>query len=267
MKIYLDLIFLLNFCYDLLLLMTIDITLKRYMNIKRLFISALFGGLSLGILFLSFNKILLFIIKILVSILMVLIAFKYKNIKYTLMNLLYLYMCSVILGGFLYMLDIEFSYKREGMIFYFDGLSINYILLLLVGPLILVLYIYEHKKFKSTYNFNCKLEIVFNNGKILSCNGFIDSGNKLRDPISKKYVIIISRKILSNYINIRSPMYVPYKALNRYGLIECFKIKYLKINNQIFTNYLIGISNNEFNINGSDVLLNYKLMEDICLEK
>lgn len=165
------------------------------------------------------------------------------------------------------MLDIEFSYKREGMIFYFDGLSINYILLLLVGPLILVLYIYEHKKFKSTYNFNCKLEIVFNNGKILSCNGFIDSGNKLRDPISKKYVIIISRKILSNYINIRSPMYVPYKALNRYGLIECFKIKYLKINNQIFTNYLVGISNNEFNINGSDVLLNYKLMEDICLEK
>ena len=245
MKIYLDLIFLLNFCYDLLLLMTIDITLKRHMNIKRLFISALFGGLSLGILFLPFNKILLFIIKILVSILMVLIAFKYKNIKYTLMNLLYLYMCSVILGGFLYMLDIEFSYKREGI----------------------VLYICEHKKFKSTYNFNCKLEIVFNNGKILSCNGFIDSGNKLRDPISKKYVIIISRKILSNYINIRSPMYVPYKALNRYGLIECFKIKYLKINNQIFTNYLVGISNNEFNINGSDVLLNYKLMEDICLEK
>ena len=62
-------------------------------------------------------------------------------------------------------------------------------------------------------------------------------------------------------------MYVKFKALNRYWLIECFKIKYLKINNQIFTNYLVGISNNEFNINGSDVLLNYKLMEDICLEK
>ena len=43
--------------------------------------------------------------------------------------------------------------------------------------------------------------------------------------------------------------------------------KYLKINKQIFTNYLIGICNDEFNINGSDVLLNYKLMEDICLEK
>ena len=184
---------------------------------------------------------------------MILIAFKYKNIKYTLINLLYLYMCSVILGGFLYMLDIEFSYKREGMVFYFDGLSINYILLLIVGPCILALYIYEHKKFKSTYNLNC--------------NGFIDSGNRLRDPISHKYIIIVSKKLLSSYINIRSPMYVPYKALNKYGLIECFKIKYLKINKQIFTNYLVGISNSEFNLNGSDCLLNYKLMEDICLEK
>ena len=267
MKVYLDLVFLLNFCYDLLLLMTIDITLKRHMNIKRLLISSVVGALSLGILFLPFNKFVLFILKILVSVLMILIAFKYKNIKYTLINLLYLYMCSVILGGFIYMLDIEFSYKREGMVFYFDGLSINYILLLIVGPCILALYIYEHKKFKSTYNLNCKLEIVFNNGKVLNCNGFIDSGNRLKDPISHKYVIIVSKKLLSSYINIRSPIYVPYKPLNKYGLIECFKIKYLKINKQIFTNYLVGISNSEFNLNGSDCLLNYKLMEDICLEK
>lgn len=267
MKIYLDAVFLLNFCYDLLLLMTIDITLKRHMNLKRLILSSIIGGMSLAILFLPFNKIILFFMKIFISIIMVLVAFKYKNIKYTLNNLLYLYMCSVILGGFLYMLDIEFSYKREGMIFYFDKFSINYILLLIIAPIILGLYIYEHKKFKSTYNFNCKVEIVFCNDTSLICNGFIDSGNKLRDPITKKYVIIVSKKILVNYINIRSPMYVPYKSINKYGLIECFKIKYLKVNNRIFTNYLVGISNDEFNLNGCDCLLNYKILEDICLEK
>ena len=51
MKIYLDAVFLLNFCYDLLLLMTIDITLKRHMNLKRLFLSSIIGGMSLAILF------------------------------------------------------------------------------------------------------------------------------------------------------------------------------------------------------------------------
>lgn len=257
----------LNFIYDLLLLMTIDITLKRHKNFIRLAFASIIGALSLVILFLPFNKFILFLLKIFVSVIMVLVAFKFKNIKYTFTNLLYLYMCSVILGGFLYLLDVEFSYKREGLIFYFDGLSINYLLLLIIGPLILGLYIYEHKKFKSSYNFNCNIEIVFNNGKVLNSTGFIDSGNKLKDPVTKKYVIIMSKKLLSSYINIRSPMYIPYKALNKYGLIECFKIKYLKVNNQIFTNYLVGISNDEFNLNGADVLLNYKLMEDICLEK
>ena len=143
----------LNFIYDLLLLMTIDITLKRHKNFARLIFASIIGALSLVILFLPFNKFILFLLKIFVSVIMVLVAFKFKNIKYTFTNLLYLYMCSVILGGFLYLLDVEFSYKREGLIFYFDGLSINYLLLLIIGPLILGLYIYEHKKFKSSYNF------------------------------------------------------------------------------------------------------------------
>ena len=33
---------------------------------------------------------------------MVLIAFKYKGIKYTIYNIIYMFLCSIILGGFLY---------------------------------------------------------------------------------------------------------------------------------------------------------------------
>ena len=267
MKIYLDLELLLNFSYDLLLLMTVDITLKRHTNFIRLIISAFFGALSIIILFLPFNAILLFLFKIIVSIIMIVIAFKFKNIKYFGTNILYLYMCSVILGGFLYFLDLEFSYKREGLIFYFQGLSINYILLLILAPIILFWYIYEHKKYKSTYSYTYSMEIVFKNNKVLKCIGFLDTGNKLRDPITKKYVILIPKKLLIPYINIRSPIYVPFKSLNKKGLIECFSIKYIRINNQTFSHYLIGISDDKFNINGVDCLLNYKLMEDICLEK
>lgn len=265
MKIYLDLVFLLNFCYDLLLLITIDLTLKRHIKFIRLIFASLIGALSLVILFIPLSKTLLFLLKILVSIIMSIIAFGYKNMKYTLTNLMYLYMCSIILGGFLYLLNLELSYKHEGLVFYFDGLSINYILLLLVGPIILFLYIKEHIKYKSAYNFNCKVEIVFLNNKTLCLNGFIDSGNKLRDPITKKYVILVSKKILASNINIRSPIYVPYRGVNKSGVVKCFKIKYLKVNGYILNNYLVGIMDNE--ISNSDVLLNYKIMEDICLEK
>lgn len=103
--------------------------------------------------------------------------------------------------------------------------------------------------------------------QILSCKGFLDTGNKLKDPISKKYIIILSKKILVPFINNKSPIYVPYKALNKKGLIKCYKVKSISINNQTFNNYLVGLSDDNFKINGTDALLNYKLMEDLCLEK
>ena len=266
MKIYLDLVFIINFIYDLLLLMTVDTTLKRHTKLKKLFLSAIIGALSLIILFIPCGQILLFLMKIGISLLMILVAFGYKNLKYFTTNILYLYMCSVILGGFLYFLNIEFSYKREGIVFYFEGLSINYLLLLIIGPIILFLYVREHKKYKSTYIYNYKVNIIFKNGKELICNGFLDTGNKLRDPITKKYIILISKKIIVPFINIRSPIYVPYKVVGYQGLINCYKINYIKINNQIFDNYLVGIVPEKISLNGADCLLNSKLMEDICLE-
>ena len=107
--------------------------------------------------------------------------------------MIYLYMCSVILGGFLYFLNIEFKT---------DKFSVNYLVLLIVAPGILYLYYKEHKRFASTYNYNLNVSICFCNGKTYSCSGFVDTGNKLRDPITGKYVIILSRKILVNLINI-----------------------------------------------------------------
>ena len=267
MKVYLDLVFILNFCYDLLLMMTVDITLKRHKKFFRLLISAFVGAISLGILFLPLNNALLFLIKILTSIVMILIAFGYKNVKYFTTNMIYLYMCSIILGGFLYFLSIEFSYKQDGLVFFFDDFSINYVILLILGPIILYIYIKEHKKFKSTYNYNYLVNIVFKDGKELRCNGFLDTGNKLKDPITNKYVILVSKKILVPYVNIRSPIYVPYKVVGNKGLISCYSIKYIKVNEQIFKNYLVGLIPDKININGSDCLLNYKLMEDLCLEK
>lgn len=267
MVIYLDLEIILNFSYDFLLLLTIDITLKRHMKVYRHIISALIGALSILILFLPLSNIILFLLKILVSIIMLLISFGYRNIKYFFTNFIYLYMCSIILGGFLYLLDLEFSYKRDGLFFFYEGLSINYLLLIIIAPIILYLYIKEHKKITSTYNYTYNIKIVFNNNKVLTCNAFLDTANRLRDPITHKYIILVSKKVLKPYINIRSPIYVPYKTLNKKGLVECFKIKYIIINNQKFNNYLVGIINDNINLNGTDCILNYKLMEDICLEK
>ena len=237
-------------------------TLKRNVLLRRIILASLIGTLSLGLLFIPLNQYLLFFLKILVSIIMVLVAYGYKDIKYTFNNLFYLYMCSVILGGFLYLLNNEFSLHQYGLVFVNDGLSINYMVLLILAPLILGAYIYQNKKIKKIYNYIYEVKIVLKDQKEVKCQGFLDSGNKLKDPITNKYIILVEQEKLKEIK--ANPIYVPYKALNKEGLLECFKINYLEIENQKFTNYLVGISTTKFNIDGVSCLLNNKLLEDLC---
>ena len=170
MKVYLDAIFMLNFCFDFILLLSVSIILRRNISIKRIIVGSLVGGLSIFLLFIKLNSFTLFIFKILISIIMILITFKYKNMKYTLRNLGYLYMSSIILGGFLYFLNIEFEYKQEGLIFYHNGLSINFIVLIILSPIIIYIYIRQAKSLRNNYSLYHKIDIYFNN-KTYKLNG------------------------------------------------------------------------------------------------
>ncbi|MEG0826566.1 MAG: sigma-E processing peptidase SpoIIGA, partial [Bacilli bacterium] len=124
MKIYLDLVLLLNFSFDFILLLSVSIILRRNANINRLLIGSFLGSLSILFLFIHINSFTLFIFKIIISVLMIITTFNYKNIRYFLKNFVFLYMSSIILGGFLYFLNINFAYKQNGLVFYHNGISI-----------------------------------------------------------------------------------------------------------------------------------------------
>ena len=249
MTIYVDLLFILNFIYDFLLLITVSITLKRNISVKRLLMGALFGAISTFIIFIPINKYILFILKLITSLIMVIITYKFKDIKYFINNIIYLYMCSVILAGFLYFLKIEFN-------------NLSYIISLLIAPLILCLYIKEQKKLKKIVNYYKKVIITLKNNKIIELNGFVDSGNKLKDPITNKYIILINKKTLKGIYNIRSPMYVPIKTVNGSSLLECISIKNIVVDEKEYNNYLLGLSDTFVGFDGIECLLNYQLLEE-----
>ena len=249
MTIYIDLLLILNFIYDFLLLMTVSVTLKRNVKIKRLLLGAFIGSISTFIIFLPIQKYLSLLLKILTSIIMIIVTYKYKDIKYFFNNIIYLYMSSVILAGFIYFLKIEFN-------------NLSYIIILIIAPLILYLYIKEQKKLKKIVNYYKKVIITLKNNKVLELNGFIDSGNKLKDPITNKYIILINKKRLKGIYNIRSPMYVPIKTINKNSLLECISINNIIIDNKIYSNYLLGLSDTFNSFDGVDCLLNYHLLEE-----
>ena len=245
MVIYIDLLIILNFLYDYLIMYIVSIVLKRQLNKKRLLLSSLIGELSILILILNINYILLIILKIILAIIMNLITFNYKTMKYTIINISYFYMISIILGGFIY-----YCYLN----------NINYIIIMIFIPILLMIYIIQNNM-KYKYQNYYSVVININNKHKLNVVGYLDTGNNIIDPISLKPIIIINKELIK--YKIKYYRYVPIQVLNNNLLLKCIKIDNIIINNKKISNVLLGISDTKINIDGVNCLLNNKLRKEI----
>lgn len=258
MKIYLDYIFFINMMFDFLLLLSVSIILKRNVKITKIIFGSIVGALSTFILFFKIDNLTLFLVKFIISLFMILISFSYKNIKYTIKNLSYLYMSSMILGGALYFFNIQFSYNHEGLIFYHNGLSINLILLIILSPIIIYTYIKQSMNLKNNYSKYYNVNIKYKD-KEYKLTGFLDTGNKLIDPITKRPIIIVDRKYFKN---VKKYSLVPFTTISGNDFIKCIKVDDLIINNKkISKKFLVGISS--INMEGVSCILNTDIMEEI----
>lgn len=257
MKIYLDLVLFINFFFDFIILFGTKIILKKRIKPIRLIGGSIVGGFSILFLFIPLNTFSLFILKIIISMIMILITFGEKDFFKT---YLYFYILSIFLGGTMYFLNNTFSYKQKGLIFFSNGLSINFIVMIIISPIIIYLYVKEKKEHTNTYNNIYKVDIIIKNKKYI-LNGYLDTGNNLTDPYKKRAVIIVNSKKIK--FNENKYILVPYKTISETGIIKCIKPDKIIINNQEFNNCLIGESKKEINLNNSDCILPNKLKEEL----
>ncbi len=192
---------------------------------------------------------------------MCILSFGWKDKNYLMQNISYFYMTSVILGGFLYFLKLEFSENQNSLIFTYNDYQIPYLFLVILSPIMLYIY-YRQRNHEKKYSSYYEVTIAFLDGKIKKFQGFLDTGNKLKDPITKKYVILIKENLLQN-IKQKRILYVPYHSLNHEGLIKCFPIDYLEINKKKSKNYLVGISEDDLIRDGVDCVLNSNCLEEL----
>ena len=166
-------------------------------------------------------------------------------------------MTSIILGGFLYLLNLEFSYKHIGIIFFNNGLSINFVFLIIFSPLILYIYIKQTKNLRYNYSNYYNVEIM-NNNKTYNYIAYMDSGNVLVDKLTNKKVILIDKRKL--LFNIKEFRLIPYMGVNGSNMIKVVKIDKLLFNNKVYSDVLLGIMD-KISLDGVDVILNRKLLE------
>ena len=261
MKVYVDLVFFINFMFDLLLLMTVSIECKVYSKKRFLLLSSFFGSLSAFLLFLPINNISLFLFKIVISIIMLFIAFKItsKNLFITLIKILY--GNSIILGGVLYFFNNQINYKNIGLIFVKDSTTFNLLIIIISSPIIFYLYHKTMKKEKKKRELLHHISIKYKD-KTIDTLGYLDTGNNIKDPYKRRSIILINSSCLS--LDLEESILVPFKTIDNTGLIRCCEIKEISVDNNILSNkYLLGISPKNIDINGASCILPNTMEEEL----
>lgn len=239
MKIYLDLVFFINYVYDFLILLSVSILLKRIVNLKRIFIASLIGSLSIITLFISLDGIYLLLLKIILSVIMVLVTFG-KNGYLT--NLFYFYIITIILGGS--------SYLIEG-----NNTTVNLVLMFLIGPIIVYLYILNNKRIKLELSTIYDV-ILIDCDNTIKLRGILDTGNNIKCPLTNLPVIMVSDALKIREDNI---FLVPYQTINSEGVLNCYKIDEVLVNGK----RVKCLISKTPNINSNEVLLNNLMREMI----
>lgn len=243
MKIYIEFVYIINFLLDFMILYGTKRLLKINKSIIRIVFSSSIGMLTTIFLYTNISGLELFFIKIIFSVMMIIVAFGFNNIF---KNIFYFYLLSIILGGMIYLFDFKIS-------FYFNCVF------LVVGCLfILFIIVKELMNYRIHISDKYNVSITYNK-KTYRLEGFIDTGNKLEAPISKKSVILVNLKIDTNKL-----IYIPYKALNTSGVIPCIRPDKVIINDKIINNCLVGLSRDKFELNGCNCILPNKIKEDLC---
>ncbi|CCQ92913.1 putative Sporulation sigma-E factor-processing peptidase [[Clostridium] ultunense Esp] len=209
LKVYLDLLFLINFLTDFLLLWMTAWMRRRAVKLWRLFAGALFGTLILvPLLFEPFSFLFTWVGKFFLSSLMIFIVFGFTRPSLYLSDLLFFYLITFLFGGgvmgisfFLQNRETIFQgFMTEGDFYLYPQatwltLALGYGVMFFLSKAFYQI-IQFHKKrgadlLPTTLSFfGATIEVI----------GLYDSGNQLYEPITRIPVVILEASVLSSIL-------------------------------------------------------------------
>lgn len=259
MEIYLDLLIIFNTLFDYVLLSSVNYILRRNVSFRRIILGSLVGNVSLLLLEVN-NGVLFVLLKVAGAVLINLVCFGYRDFKSIVKNVTYFYLVSMLMGGVVYFFKSQFVFSDDGLVLNSD--LFKYLIVVFVSLLVIYLYLFKFKELRNQYSsyYNCLIYLDDDNS--IRVSGFLDTGNKLKDPYSNKNIILVNKNLLSD-IKLLNPLYVPYNSLNNHGLLECFKVNKIVIDGKENSDFLLGVSEEKMFIDGIDCILNVSLMEGL----
>jgi len=198
--VYVDIIFLYNFLIDWILLWSTTFVLKHRVKWYRLAIGSGIGALYTIVLFFpALSALYTFLSKLLLAAVMIFCTFGYHRLRVFLQRLLIFYLVSFVIGGGL--LGIHFLMRTESQIISGIvmtssggfGTPVTWLFILVGFPLIWWLSgkgVRHLKENNRKLALRVQVEILLMEQVVITCNGLVDTGNQLYEPISRTPVMI-----------------------------------------------------------------------------
>lgn len=247
--VYVDLVLILNIWLDFLIILIESLILKRQTSIKKIIFSSIVGSLSTFLLFFKISSELAYALKFTICLIMCLIAFNFKNLKYFIENILYFYLISIILAGFIYLIKENIK---------IDSFELNFLLLMLITPIFLYIYYKKIKKVDNHYNHLHDVKLYYQ-GKVYNFIGFLDTGNKLYDQYKHRPIIIVYTTLIP--FDYSKGILVPYETASGKSLLKCLISEKVIIDNNLERkNVVFGLTNEAFKIENVDLILHNDIM-------
>lgn len=256
-ELYVDVLFLVNFMMDYILLLLVKRMLKCTATHGRICLGAVTGSLLTCVVVIlpipyAFIKLILF--HLLINTCMIQVGLKIKSVRSFLKAIIMLYIGSFLLGG---IMGALWQYVRVGSLLF---------ALAIVGYY-LILGIWRFVSYVQRWNrYHCEVDIYLE-GKRYRIRGMIDTGNGLRDPVSGKPVHILERVTATELFGeetLKDIRYIPYQSIGKKaGVMPAFQVEKMCIYQDTecwVEKPLIAISEEEISAGGEyEMILNPNL--------
>lgn len=202
-KVYVDVLFIINFIIDYILLAVTALFIKKRPCILRTCLASAFGAVYASfIFFIPLGTFFVFTLSGIVSLLMVVIAYGAKSATALLKNLAVFYLVSFVTSGagfavlFLGNKYGKINFAVNAGVFYADinAYTMLAVFVLSVAVIHLSAGYIRKQRIKQTFLYNVTIE---KNGKSVTDTALFDTGNFLRDPISQNSVVIAEWQTVS----------------------------------------------------------------------
>ena len=241
MTIYVDVLIVLNTLVNYFILLAVRKITRSYTKRYRLVVGALCGGFSSLLIFLENLGFIMTVLKVISSLLIVGVTFGIKPFRQFLKRIFFLFAITFIFGGFVLavhmLFDKDILLYSNGIVYFDVNMTcliicsvISYIIITVAADLL-------DKKAPESKEYTVCID---NKLETVSCVGFMDTGNNLRDPFSGYPVVIIEKELFKRLFIDEKIRYIPVSTVNGESIMKAFKPQKLTINNYSTDKVYIG---------------------------